>query len=138
MKHWITVALLACCLAGCQSTEGLYAEGPVKNQVQFSGTYLTSDQVDQPPVPTRQVPPEYPSVMLKARLDGTAFITMIVSPTGQPEQVQVSEATHPRFAEAAVAAVKKWQFKPATKDGQPVAVQWTVPIQFSPQMPTSL
>ena len=130
MKPWISIALIACFLAGCESTEGLYAEGPVSNQVQLTGSPFTPEQVDRAPVPTKQVRPDFPSRMEKAGMDGTAFVVLVVDVAGNPEQVQVSQATHPLFAEAAIQAVRKWKFQPGMKDGQPVPVSVTYPIEF--------
>ena len=42
----------------------------------------------------------------------------------------VDEASSPEFAQSAVEAVKKWMFKPAQLNGQPVAVLITVDLSF--------
>ena len=130
MKLWILLAVAAVCFVGCQSTEGLQAISPVRNEVQFTGDYLPADQVDSPPTVSEQTPPEFPSVMAKARIDGKAIIALIVTATGKPEQVQVEQATHPLFAASALAAVKRWRFKPAMKDGHPVASTLSLPLEF--------
>jgi TonB family protein len=136
MKTWIVVTVLACSfLTGCESTVGLYADAPVRNEVQLTGTFLRPEEVDQAPVAIKQTAPEFPSVMRKAGLDGKAFVILVVGADGQPQQVQVEQATHALFAEAAVAAVKKWQFKPATKAGQPVAAMHSIPIEFRRDIP---
>ncbi len=102
----------------------------MSNALSLTGSYLTEGEVDQMPVPIRQVEPEFPSIMRRAKLDGTAFVVLVVSATGKPEQVQANQATHELFAEAAVRAVQQWEFKPGMKDGKPVATMITVPIQF--------
>ncbi len=130
MKTWIVLAFAACCLVGCQSTDPLQAVNPVSNEAHFTGAYFTPEQVDQAPVVTEQSPPDYPSAMRRAGLDGKVLVTLIVSAAGRPEQVQLVEATHPLFAEAAVAAVWHWRFKPALKNGLPVPSQFTLPIEF--------
>lgn len=105
-------------------------ERPVSHEVALDGTYYEVGQVDESPVPIKQVEPDYPSAMRKAGSDGTAFVVLVVTADGKPEQVQSSQATHELFASAAVAAVKRWQFKPGMKDGKPVATKMTIPIQF--------
>lgn len=130
MKTWIFLILAAGCFVGCQSTEGLQAISPVRNEVSFTGSYVPADQVDTPPSVIEQTAPDFPAVMVKARIDGKVILGLIVSASGKPEQVQVEQATHPLFAEAAVAAVKHWRFKPATKNGQPVASNFSVPVEF--------
>jgi len=132
MKTWIAVPVLACCLlTGCESTVGLYADAPVRNEVQLAGEFLRVEEVDQAPVVTKQAAPDFPAVMRKAGLDGKAFVVLVVSAAGRPEQVQVEQATHALFAEAAVAAVKKWQFKPGMKGGRPVPVLVVIELTFT-------
>lgn len=130
MKLWIPVVLLACCVAGCQSTEGLQAISPVSNVVHFTGEYYQPGEVDQPPVSVLQVPPNFPRIMQKARIDGKVIIEMIVDAKGVPQQVQVAQATHPLYVEPALNAVRQWRYRPALKNGQPVASQLTVPLEF--------
>ncbi|PTY05123.1 hypothetical protein DB347_16745 [Opitutaceae bacterium EW11] len=130
MKPWILVALLAAALTGCESTEGLVADSPVTNQIQLTGTYYPLSEVDQAPVAVKQTPPSFPSKMRKAGIDGKAIVVLIVNEKGLPEQVQVEQATHELFAKAAIDAIRQWQFKPATKGGQPVAVRLEIPMEF--------
>jgi TonB family protein len=130
MKTWIAMAFAACLLVGCVSTDPLQPINPVSNEVHFTGAYLTPDQVDSPPVATDQVPPDYPAPMRRNNLDGKALVALIVLPNGKPDQVQLVEATHPLFADAAVEAVRHWHFKPAMKNGQPVAASMQLPIEF--------
>ena len=130
MKTWIAMAFAASLLVGCASTDPLQPINPVSNEVHFTGAYLTPDQVDSPPVVTDQVPPDYPATMHRANLDGKALVALIVLPDGKPDQVQLVEATHPLFAEAAVEAVRHWRFKPAMKNGVPVASSMQLPIEF--------
>ena len=130
MKPWILVALIVGCFAGCESTEGLQAISPVRNEVHFTGTYVPFAEVDQAPVVIEQTPPNFPAVMRKARIDGKVILVLIVAVDGKPEQVQVEQATHPLFASAALAAVPHWRFKPAMKDGHPVASSFSLPLEF--------
>ena len=124
------MAFTATLLLGCASSDPLQPINPVSNEVHFVGVYLTPDQVDTPPVATDQVPPDYPTAMRRANLDGKALVTLIVLPNGHPDQVQLVEATHPLFAQAAVDAVQHWRFKPATKNGVAVAAEMQLPIEF--------
>ncbi len=130
MKTWIALAFTACLLCGCASTDPLQPINPVSNEVHFSGAYLTPEQVDTAPMVTDQVAPDYPAQMRRANLDGKALVALIVLPNGKPDQVQLIEATHPLFAEAAVEAVRHWHFKPAMKNGTAVAASMQLPIEF--------
>lgn len=76
--------------------------------------------------------------MKKAGLEGKAIVALIVSASGKPEQIQIEQATHPLFADAAIAAVRHWRFKPAMKGGQPVASPLSLPLEFRRDTPTDL
>ncbi|HEU5079518.1 MAG TPA: energy transducer TonB [Opitutaceae bacterium] len=136
MKLWIPVALLAVCLAGCESTEGLQAINPVTNEVHFTGDYYKLSDVDQAPTLIDQVPPEYPSILQKGGVEGKVQLQIIVDPKGVPQQVQVSEATHTLFVQPAIDAVRHWRYRPGLKGGQPVATQ--IPVTMSFQRDRSL
>lgn len=138
MKSWILLALIAGCFAGCESTEGLQAISPVRNEVQFTGTYVPAAEVDEPPVPIDQTAPDFPAVMRKARIDGKVILALIVKADGKPDQVQVEQATHPLFAAAALEAVRHWRFKPGMKGGHPVASSFSLPLEFRRDTSTDL
>ena len=130
MKLWIPVVVLALGLAGCESTEGLQAINPVSNEVHFTGDYFKLSDVDQAPTLIDQVPPEYPSVLQKARVEGKVQLEIIVDAKGVPQQVQASEATHTLFVQPAIDAVRRWRYRPGLKGGKPVATQIPVTMAF--------
>jgi TonB family protein len=86
--------------------------------------------VYMPPRPVHREPPDYPPLARKRGLQGNAVIKMVVTETGSVRDAKVEDATHPDFAEAALAAVKSWRFQPATRNGDPVAVWVRQPIPF--------
>jgi protein TonB len=81
-------------------------------------------------------PPQYP---LDAACNGTGGVStlkVIVGPAGTPSDVSVLRGSGTAsLDEAAVAAVKTWKFKPATRAGQPVAQTINVPVNYpAPQV----
>ena len=62
--------------------------------------------------------------------EGSARVALSVSPAGKLEDVLVVAYTHRPFADATVAAVRRWRFRPAQIDGQPVAATTTVSVDF--------
>jgi TonB family protein len=54
----------------------------------------------------------------------------VVGPGGLPRNIKIARSLSPEFDAAAIDAVKKWKFDPATKDGNPVAVQINVELTF--------
>jgi protein TonB len=55
----------------------------------------------------------------------------VIDETGVVTTCSVAKSSNHDFDEAALAAVKKWKFKPAQKDGAAVKMKVTVPIRFS-------
>ena len=85
----------------------------------------------EPPVPMRTVMPEYPAAMKASGTSGIVMLTCAIDEKGQVTEAKVTKTTNVAFNEAAVAAVEKWKFRPAQKDGKPVAVLITVPVKFT-------
>ncbi len=59
---------------------------------------------------------------------GTVVVNVTVGASGEIEKVTVVRDS-PGFTDAALSAVKKWKFKPAMLDGNPI--RSVVPIAFS-------
>jgi protein TonB len=80
----------------------------------------------------RIVKPIYPAAALRARIGGTVLLRVLVSETGEPIQVDVIRGVRGGLSEAAAAAVKRWTFEPARRNGVPVQSWTTIPIPFEP------
>jgi protein TonB len=78
--------------------------------------------------------PAYPPLAARQRLGGTVFLRVLVDEAGVVRDVQVLRGIKPDLGldAAAVAAVKSWRYKPATKDGVRVKVWFTQPVKFEP------
>ncbi|MGZ4733362.1 MAG: energy transducer TonB [Terriglobales bacterium] len=74
--------------------------------------------------------PQYPEKERKARHRGTVVLTLVVDPDGLPRDIKVSRTLSPAFDKAAIDAVKKWKFTPATRDSKPIAVEIDVEVAF--------
>ncbi len=81
-------------------------------------------------VPVRTVAPEYPADLKRQGVTGLVMVTFTVTTQGNVENPVVERSPHPDFAREAVAAVRKWKFRPARQNGEPVEHKVTVPIQF--------
>jgi len=84
----------------------------------------------EPPVPVRTVEPEYPMQLKRDGVSGVVVIKCTIDEKGNVTDTHVEKTTNDGFDEAAVAALKKWRFKPAQQDGAPVATKVTIPIKF--------
>jgi TonB family protein len=93
---------------------------------------VLADAPIQPPQLIEQAKPEYSEALRLAGIDGQVVVQFGVDATGAVENVTVFKSDHPELDVPAVEAVKKWKFKPAMKDGQPVETRIIrVPISFN-------
>jgi protein TonB len=74
--------------------------------------------------------PDYSEEARKAKYQGTVVLWVVVGPDGRPRDIRVQRSLGLGLDEKAMEAVKSWKFEPARKDGQPVAVQINVEVNF--------
>jgi TonB family protein len=74
--------------------------------------------------------PEYSEEARKAKWQGTVVLWVVIGPDGKPRDVRVQRSLGMGLDEKAIEAVRSWKFEPAKKDGQPVAVQVNVEVNF--------
>ncbi|MBO9715503.1 MAG: energy transducer TonB [Pseudoxanthomonas sp.] len=80
-------------------------------------------------------PPAYPRDAMRAGVEGTVLLRVLVDVDGRPLQVIVDRSSGNRSLdrEAARQVQQRWRFEPAVRDGQPVQAWGLVPIGFSLQ-----
>lgn len=83
-----------------------------------------------PPKAKHTEPPDYPENERRAAHNGRAVLHIIVDDQGVVRFPTVDASPSPEFAKAAIDAVKKWSFKPASLNGQPIAVLVRIEMQF--------
>ncbi len=74
--------------------------------------------------------PEYSEEARKAKYQGTVVLWVVVGPDGRTHEIRVQRSLGMGLDEKAIQAVRMWKFDPARKDGQPVAVQINVEVNF--------
>jgi TonB family protein len=77
--------------------------------------------------------PVYP-VEAKANqdtLDGAVVLAVTVSKDGMPTEVYVTKSLRPDYDESALEAVREWRWHPYLLNGNPVAVDTTVTVNYS-------
>jgi periplasmic protein TonB len=82
------------------------------------------------PKPISTPDPQYTEQARQAKYEGTCILAMIVGPDGKPHDIRVQRGLGMGLDQKAIEAVQQWRFQPATKDGQPVAVQISVEVSF--------
>ena len=65
-----------------------------------------------------------------AAYQGSVLLWMVVDADGYPRNIKVARGLSPDLDRKAIEAVKKWRFDPAKKDGEAVAVQINVEVNF--------
>jgi periplasmic protein TonB len=78
----------------------------------------------------RRVQPNYPPLAKQARIQGQVVLQAEISKDGTIQNLQLISG-HPMLAPAAIEAVKQWRYKPYLLNGEPVAVETTVLVNFS-------
>jgi protein TonB len=79
---------------------------------------------------TKRVNPVYPPTARSVRITGVVRVDVLIDEEGKV--VEVKNTNGPGMLQrAALDAIKKWQFKPFTRDGQPVRAAGFVSFNFS-------
>ncbi len=94
--------------------------------------------VDVQPVPIKTVQPKYPDVALKAGVEGTVWLSTLVTDQGNVGEIKVMKLSpnlkdgnkSSGLPESAMEAVKQWKFKPAQLNGKAVQVWVVIPVAF--------
>jgi periplasmic protein TonB len=76
--------------------------------------------------------PVYPELARKARIEGNVILQAVVHKDGTVGEIMVLRCNRPNlgFEESAIEAVRQWRYRPATQNGRPVDVYFTVKVDF--------
>jgi TonB family protein len=84
-----------------------------------------------PPTLQRRVEPEYPPLAKAARMQGPVYVDAVIGRDGRVRDAKATGgAPFPPLREAAVAAVREWEYTPTILNGAPVEVQLSVQVVF--------
>jgi TonB family protein len=123
--RWTAVASLATALL-------LTSFGSVQlaAQAQPETVYSTRDAGVTPPAVLSKTEPVFTPQAREKKISGTVVLSVVISSAGQISEAKVLRSLEESLDENAIAAVKTWSFRPATKDGHPVACKATVEVNF--------
>jgi TonB family protein len=85
----------------------------------------------KPPSPLVRVPPVHPVELKRKFVSGSAVVECLVTEAGTVDDIKVISATQREFGEAAEEALRHWMFRPAERDGRPVALRINIPFDFT-------
>jgi TonB family protein len=92
------------------------------------------------PVRLKNVPPVYPAIAQSAQVQGVVIIEAVIGVDGKVTDTRVLRSI-PLLDQAALDAVRQWEFSVTTLNGVPVPVIMTVTVQFtltSPEPPPTV
>jgi periplasmic protein TonB len=96
---------------------------PVERAVRVGGQI-------RPPAKIRNVPPVYPQIAQSARVQGVVIIEATIDRTGKVTQTRVLRSI-PLLDQAALDAVRKWEYEPTLVNGVAVPVIVTITVRFT-------
>ena len=82
------------------------------------------------PVKTKHVAPVYPPIAQSANVQGVVIAELIIGGDGKVQDAHILRSI-PLLDQAALDAVKQWEFTPTLLNGSPVPVIMTATIQFT-------
>jgi bla regulator protein blaR1 len=91
---------------------------------------LALDENTTPPSPIYEPQPPYTEEARRQHIEGTVTLTIVVGPDGSVKDAQLKSKPLAGLEKNALEVVRTWRFRPAMRDGKPVAVQVTVEVSF--------
>jgi len=96
----------------------------------FGGSFGTGGGITAP-VAIYRPDPEFSEQARKARYGGTVWLSIVIDTDGRARDIHVVRSLGMGLDEKAIEAVTRWKFKPALKNGHPIAVRATVQMNFT-------
>lgn len=94
-------------------------------------SYTFAEEKIDPPVLIKKVKLIYPKYALKNKIEGRAILKVLVSEKGTVDQIDIIQSTgDTSLDQAAIDAVKQWEFYPALIDGEKSASLISLPVVF--------
>ncbi|SRR5712691_8726134 len=104
-------------------SDGAKPEDEFEKRVRMGGAVVAASIV-------KRVQPHYPEKARMERLQGKVILHAIIAKDGSIKNLQVLQG-YCSLAEASVAAVKQWRYRPTLLYGQPVEVDTTIDVTFT-------
>jgi len=82
------------------------------------------------PSATAKVDPAYPAGLMRRGVEGRVTLYAVIHSDGSVGEVRVLRGFDDELDENARAALERWRFRPATKNGQPIDLEAVVEIPF--------
>jgi len=90
--------------------------------------YVVGDVV--PPEAIYAPEPRFPEIEQRIGRGGLVIVQAVIERDGSVSEVKVLRGASPALTEAALEAVRRWRFRPATRGDRPVAVYYQLTVRF--------
>jgi TonB family protein len=84
----------------------------------------------RPPIKMKDVAPVYPAIAQSARVQGDVVIEATIDEEGKVADTKVVKSV-PLLDQAALDAVKQWEYRPSLLNGVPTPVVTTITVKFT-------
>ena len=131
----VALILLSAALASAAVAVVIEPQSPAQNAAQdspYGPVYKVGKDVTAPVV-LKSVEAKFPQSGHDAKKGFRAIVLLhlVVDAEGSPQDVKISRSYNADFDAEAVKAVQQYRFKPAMKDGKPVAVEISIEVDFA-------
>lgn len=98
-----------------------------------SRVYTTDEDDLQNPRLLAETTPQYTGAAQGQQIQGEVWLDAVVRPDGTVGDIRVTKSLDMKYGldVAAIVAAKQWRFAPGTRDGEPVAVQVGIALDFN-------
>lgn len=83
-----------------------------------------------PPQIVRRDAPDYPIAARRAGIEGPVILRVVIQRDGSVGDVEIVKDLPLGLGDAAARSVRRWRFRPATLDGNPIAVYYTITVRY--------
>ena len=106
--------------------------GPGQGGGVGGGAYRPGNGVS-PPRLLREVKPQYTAEAMRAKIQGTVWLEVVVQPDGTVGDVRITKSLDPVFGldQQAMDAARQWRFAPGMRFGEPVPVLVGLELYFN-------
>ena len=78
-----------------------------------------------------QTPPIYPAQAKADKISGAVVLSLVINKDGEPTNIHVRKSVRKDLDDSAVTAVSQWRWKPYRLNGEDVAVETTVTVNYN-------
>jgi TonB family protein len=127
---------------GTDPSDGIPAGSPAADSATDESTLADTNEPAGPlqvggevlaPVRIHAPQPQYTEAAERARIQGVAIAQAIIDKEGNVTDVKILKGLAMGLDQEAAKAIRAWKFEPATRNGDPVSVYYTITLHFSLQ-----